>query len=134
MWPHAIHNCKPIRIIHARDLTAASARPRKATHGCFHVFAWYRTKSDEHVLRRMLLKPKKKIVPTSGYQVPTEKMKNVFQQKIKSNNPHVHNMIPCEYEYFGSARTPVTKSSTRYHTVSLFCFIQDRSIPRSLQR
>ena len=33
-------------------------------------------------------------------------------------------MISYEYEYFGSARTPVTKSSTRDYTASLFCFIQ----------
>ena len=42
-------------------------------------------------------------------------------------------IISYEYEYFGSARTLVTKS-TRDHTASLFCFIQDRSITRSLQR
>ena len=36
-------------------------------------------------------------------------------------------MISHEYEYFGSARTPVTKSSTRDHTATLFCFIYTRS-------
>ena len=35
-------------------------------------------------------------------------------------------MISCEYEYFESAHTPATKSSTRDHTASLFCFIRDR--------
>ena len=116
-------------------LTAASTWPRKATHGCFHVFAWYRTKSDRHVLRRIILKPKQKIVPTTDYEVPTKKIKYVCRWKIKSNNPHVHiHTISYEYECLGSARTPVTKSSTRDHTASLFCFIQDRSIPRSLQR
>ena len=32
-------------------------------------------------------------------------------------------MVSYEYEYFGSARTPGTDSSTRDHTASLFCFI-----------
>ena len=85
---------------------------------------------------QLFIKNRKKIVRTTDHQVPTKKIKYVFQWKIKSNNPHVSyiHMISHEYEYFGSARTPVTKSSTRYHTESLFCFIQDRSIPRSLQR
>ena len=33
-------------------------------------------------------------------------------------------MISYEYEYFGSARTPVTKSSRRDHTASLFFLMQ----------
>ena len=33
-------------------------------------------------------------------------------------------MISYEDEYFESARTPVTKYSTRDHTASLFCFTQ----------
>ena len=36
-------------------------------------------------------------------------------------------MISYEYEYFGSARTSVTKSSTSDHIASLFCFIYTRS-------
>ena len=68
-WPHAIHNCVPVML--AMCLTAASPWPRKATHGCFHVFVWYRTKSDRRVLRRMLLKPKKKScrLPTTMYRL-----------------------------------------------------------------
>ena len=58
----------------ANCLTAASPWLRKATHGCFHVFAWYRTKSRRHVLRRMLLKSKKKSSRTD-YQVPTYRLK-----------------------------------------------------------
>ena len=64
-------------------LTAASPWPRKTTHGCFHVFAWCRTKSDRHVLRHMLLKPKKKIVPTTDHQVTTEKWNTYFNEKSK---------------------------------------------------
>ena len=105
-------------------LTVASwPWPRKATHGCFHVFAWNQTKSDRHVFRRMLLNPKKKIVPTTDYQVLTKKMKD-FVEKSKVTILTYINMISYEYEYFGSARTPATKSSTRDHTASLFCFIQ----------
>ena len=126
--------------IFAICLTAASPWPRKATHGCFHIAAWYRTKSDRHVFRRILLKPKKMNrtdYRLPGTDVPTKKIKCVFQRKMNSNNPHVHiyDIIHrCEYEYFGSARTSVTKSSTRDNTASLLCFIQDRSISRSLQR
>ena len=117
---------------------------RSSTHiipsGCdprFASFAWYRTKSNRHVSRRMLLKPKKGIVPTTDYQVPTYRLKKwntYFNEKSKVTILTYIHMISYEYEYFGSARTPVTKSSTRDHTASLFCFIQDRSIPRSLQR
>ena len=76
----------------SRCLTLTSPWPRKATHGCFHVLVWYRIKSDRHVLRRMLLKPKKKCTDhrLPGTDVPTTKMKYAFQGKIKSNNPHVH--------------------------------------------
>ena len=104
--------------IFAICLTAASPWPRKATHGCFHIAAWYRTKSDRHVFRRILLKPKKMNrtdYRLPGTDVPTKKIKCVFQRKMNSNNPHVHiyDIIHrCEYEYFGSARTPLTKSST----------------------
>ena len=75
----------------------------------------------------------KKIVPTSDYQVPTKRRK-YFNEKSKLTILMYIHMISYEYEYFGSARTPATKSSTRDHTASLFCFIQDRRIPRSLQR
>ena len=59
-----------------------------------------------------------------GTHVPTKKMKYALEWKINSNNPHVH-MISYEYEYLGSARTPVTKSSMyeRPHRI-LFWFIQ----------
>ena len=85
----------------------------------------------------MLLKPKKKIVPTTDYQVPTYRLKKwntYFNEKSKVTILTYIHMISYEYEYFGSARTPATESSTNYHTASLFCFMQDRSIPRSLQR
>ena len=84
----------------------------------------------------MLLKPKKKSYPLpTTYQVPTKTMNYVFQWKIKSNDPHVqtYDIIWARVRWI-STRTPVTKSSTRDHTASLFCFIQHRSIPRSLQR
>ena len=115
-------------------LTAASTWPRKAAHDCFHVFAWYRTKSDRHVLCSMLLTPEKKSYrpPTARYR---QKIWNTyFNEKSKVTILTYIHMISYEYEYFGSARTPVTKSSTRDHGTSLFCFIQDRRIPRSLQR
>ena len=79
--------------IFAICLTAASPWPRKATHGCFHIAAWYRTKSDRHVFRRILLKPKKMNrtdYRLPGTDVPTKKIKCVFQRKMNSNNPHVH--------------------------------------------
>ena len=108
-------------------LTAAWPWPRKATYGCFHVFASYRTKSGRHVLRLILLNPQKKIVPGTDYRSPGTDLKNEkFKWKIERNNPHVHtyDIYIYEYEYFGSARTPVTKSSTRDHTASLFYFLQ----------
>ena len=62
-----------------------------------------------------------------GTDVPTKKMKYVFQWKIKVTIITCIHMISYEYEYFGSARTSVTKSSTRDHIASLFCFIYTRS-------
>ena len=53
-------------------------------------------------------------------EVPTKKMK-YFNEKSKVTvltYIPVH-MVSYEYEYFGSARTPVTKSSTRDHTVAI---------------
>ena len=104
-------------------LTAASPWPRKATHGCFHVFAWYRTQSDRHVLRRMLLKPKKNRTDYRRPGILTKKMKQ-FNEKSKVIILTYMHMISYEYENFGSVRTPVTKSSTRDRTESLFSFIQ----------
>ena len=43
-------------------------------------------------------------------------------------------MISYEYEYFGSARIPATKSSTRDHIASLFCFIQRSKYPTQLAK
>ena len=127
VWPHAIHNCVPVRIILGRDLSNSSitltSKGYTRLFSRFHVFAWYRTKSDRHVLRRMLLNPKKKIVPTTDYRVLTKKMKD-FIEKSKVTILTYINMISYEYEYFGSARTPDTKSSTRDHTASLFCVMQ----------
>ena len=111
-------------------LTAASPSPRKATLGCFHVFAWYWTKSDRHMLHRVI-ETEKKIVPTTRYRL--QKWNTFFNEK-SNVTILTYIRISYEYEYFGSARTPVTKSSTRDHTASLICFTQDQSIPRSLQR
>ena len=53
------------------------------------------------------------------YLVPTKKMKYFNQNsKVKNLTSYIH-ILSYEYEYFGSARTPVTKSSTRDHTASL---------------
>ena len=94
-------------------LTAASPWPRKATQGCVHVFAWYRTKSDRHVLGCMLLKPKKNRTDFStDYQVPTKKMKYFNEKSKVTILTYISCDIICEYENFGSARTPVIKSST----------------------
>ena len=63
-------------------LTAASPWLGKATFGCFHVFTWYRTKSDRHLLGRMLLKTKKK--RGTDYRLPgSEKKTKYFNEKSK---------------------------------------------------
>ena len=75
----------------------------------------------------------KKIVPTTDYQVPTKTMK-YFNQKSKVKIITYIHLMSYEYECFGSARTPVTKSCTSDPIASLICFIHGRSILRSLQR
>ena len=81
----------------------------------------------------MLLKPKKKNIPTTDYQVPTKKMKYFNEKSRVTSLMYIH-MISYEYEYFGSARTPVTKSSTRDHTASLFCFHTRSKYPTQLAK
>ena len=123
MWPHAIHSCVPVRIIHARDLSNSSITLTSKGHT--RLFSRFRLVSNK--IRPACVAPH--VIETekkthTDYRLPgTDKENEIFQRKIKSNNPHVH-MILYEYEYFESARTPVTKSSTRDHSASLFCFIQ----------
>ena len=112
-------------------LTAVSPWPRKATHGCFYVFARYRTKSDRHVLRRMILKTKKKSYRSTDYQVPTyrvTKWNTCFSEKSKVITilTYIH-MISYEYEYFGSSRTPVTKSSMHKRPHRILVLLHTRS-------
>ena len=49
---------------------------------------------------------------------------SITNRKYQSSRRNIRSMTSHEYEYFASARTPVTKSSARDHTASLFCFIQ----------
>ena len=82
VWPHAVHNCVPVRIIHACDLSNSSITLTSKGHTrLVHVFAWYPTKSDRHVLRRMLLKPKYKC--TDYRLLGTDKKKKHFSDKSK---------------------------------------------------
>ena len=138
MWPHAIHNCVPVRIIHARDLSNSSITLTSKGHT--RLFSRFRLVSK--TIRPACVAPhvtetEKKIVPTyrlPGTHVPMKKMKYVFQWKMKSNLLTYIHMISYEYEYFGSARTPVTKSSTRDHTASLFCFHTRSKYPTQLAK
>ena len=140
MWPHAIPNFIPVKIIHARYLSNNSniTLTTKGHTRLFSRFAWYRKKSDRHVLGCQLLKPKNKIVPATDYQVPTKKMKCVIQWESKSNNPQVHSydliyMCTGTLDQHPPQQLKLVLRSTRGHTASLFCFIKDRRIPRSLQ-
>ena len=123
--PHALHNCVPVRIIHARDLSNSSISLTSKGHT--RLFSRFRVVSNKirpACVAPHVIETEKKVVPTTDYQVPTKKM-NYFNDKSKETILTYIHMISYEYEYFGSARTPVTKSSTRDHTASsLFCFIQ----------
>ena len=114
------HSCsRYVKQQHHPDLE----RPHTAFF--FHVFALYRTKSDRNVLRRMLLKPKKNNRTEYSYRLPGTDLKNkIFRCKIKSNNPHVHTYDIIWVRVLWISTHPLTKSSTRGHTASLFCFTQ----------
>ena len=85
------------------------------TGKCFAACYWNRKKKSYRL-------------PTTKYRLKNE----IFERSNVTILTYIH-MISFEYEYFGSERTPETSSSTRHHTASLFCFIQDRSIPLSMQ-
>ena len=124
MWPHAIQNCVAVRIIHARYLSNSSITLTSKGHTrLFLRFCLVSNIIRPACVAPHVIETEKKIVPTTDYQVPTKKMK-YFNEKSKVTILTYIHMISYEYEYFGSARTPVTKSSTRDHTASLFCFIQ----------
>ena len=101
-------------------LTAALPWPRKATHGCFHVFAWYRTNPTGMCCADWCWNRQKQIVPTTDYH--TDWKNEIFQSNARILT-YIH-VISYEYGYYGSSRTSVTKVSTRDHTASLFCFVQ----------
>ena len=128
VWPHAIHNCLSVRIIHARDLSNSSITLTSKGHT--RLFSHFPLVSNKirpvcvapHVIETEKIKAWR--LPTVRYRLKKWhiSMKN---QKQKSSRTYsgVH-IISYQYEYFWSARTPVTKSNTRDHTASLFCFIQ----------
>ena len=134
VWSHAIHNCVPVRIIHARDLSNSSITLTSKGHT--RLFSRFRLLSNK--IRPACVAPHAIDTEKKSYRLPTtryrlKKWHTYFNEKSKRIW-----MMSYEYEYFGSARTPVTKSrkvvqETTSHP-SLFCFIQDRSIPLSLQR
>ena len=117
MWPHAIDNCVPVRIIHARNLSNSSIT--LISKGHTRLFSRFRSVSSKirpACVAPHVIETEKKIVPTTDYQVPTKKME-YFNEKSKVTILTYIHMISYEYEYFGSARTPATKRSTRDHTV-----------------
>ena len=141
MWPHGTHNCVPVRIIHARDLSNSSITLMTSKGHTPHAAVFKFSLGIEQIRPACIaphgIETENKFVPTTRCRRPCKIMKYVSQSKIKNVTILTYiRMISSEYEYFGSARTPVTKSSiyTREHTPPLFCLVQDRSIPRSLQR
>ena len=133
MWTHAIHNCVPVRIIHARDLSNSSITLTSKDHT--RLFSRFRLVSNKirpacvapHVIETE--KKKSYQVPTTDSQIPTKKMKYFNEKSKVTILTYMHMMsyiihMIYEYEYFRSAPPPVTKSSTKDHTASLFCFIQ----------
>ena len=111
MWPHALHNCVPVRIIHARDLSNSSITPTSKGHTrLFSRFRLVSNKIRPACVAPHVIETEKNIVPTTHYQVTTEKMKYFNEKSKVTILTHTH-MILYEYEYFGSALTPVTKSS-----------------------
>ena len=124
MWPHAIHNCVPVIIIHAHDLSNSSITLTSKRHT--RLFSRFRSVSNKirpACVAPHVIKTEKKIVPTTDYQVPTKKT-NYFHEKSKVTILTYIHMMSYEYEYFRSARTPISKSSTRDYSASLFFFIQ----------
>ena len=111
MWPHAFHNCVPVRIIHARDLSNSIIT--LTSNGQTWLFSRFRLVSNKirpACVAPQVIETEKKKKTTTEYQLPTKKMK-YFNKKSKVTILTYIHMGSFEYEYFGSARTPVTKSS-----------------------
>ena len=122
VWPHPIHNCVPVRILHARDLSNSSITLTSKGHS--RLFSRFRLVSNKirpacvapHVIETE--KKQSYRLLTTRYRL--KKWNTYFNEKSKVTILTYIRMISYEYEYFGSARTPVTKSSTRDHTHPCF--------------
>ena len=136
MWPHAIHNRVPVRIIHASDLSNSSIT--LTTIGHTRLFARFRLASNKvrsasvapHAIELEQKNGTDYRLP--GTDVPTKKMKHVFQWKSK-----VTNITYTHILWYHVSTSTLDQHEPQYlkqqETTTHPCSIQDRSIPRSLK-